>query len=118
MIGQGGGHGRLRHNPALCHECLAVDGDDEMEAEESGRDAASGSIYRVVVTVGGLTKKSCCRTLVGTNDLLVAPICFRAIKSEILLVTTQRSDTYLDAHHALHCTSKGFNWTTYTLHSR
>lgn len=29
MIGQGGGHGRLRHNPALCHECFAVDGDDE-----------------------------------------------------------------------------------------
>lgn len=31
-------------------------------------------IYRVAVTAGGLAaQKSCCRTLVGTNDLVVAP---------------------------------------------
>lgn len=36
MVGQGGGHERLRHDPALCHECLAVDGDDEMEAGGEG----------------------------------------------------------------------------------
>src|SRR3569623_1234156 len=114
MIGRGGGHGRLRHNPALCHECLAVDGDDEMEAEERGRDTASGSgcsIYRATVTAGGWTKKSCCRTLVGTNDFLVAPSVSERLRARGSVGddTAERYVLYLDVHHALHCTSKSFN---------
>lgn len=114
MIGRGGGHGRLRHNPALCHECLAVDGDDEMEAEERGRDTASGSgrsIYKVAVTAGGLTMKSCCRTLVGTNDFLVAPSVSERLRARGSVGddTAERYVLYLDVHHALHCTSKNFN---------